>query len=561
MINLSGRVNKFENNPFWKVSNRPSNSYFWINQKYNDLSKNDDSILTSILPETIILNPEEARKTHNLKILGLSIAAVSVLAAAGIFFILRGGPKSVAKGFLSLKDSVDRKLQKAKLVGAKGYSYYEFILGKIDFITQKAEAVNNFTTIKDFALKKLMCGKNNKFKFLEKFHRSMTRIFENFGKKTLENSYSKTFEEFENLKKINEVIFSQFENADNLTEFITINGETKSKLDWLKFTKEKGIEIDNLLKNNFDSSARQVRYDKIKEMTDELEKAFDSKGILWFFSKEIVNSFVAKSKMLNDKFSIQTTINDIVSKISYTHADLYKSADDNILKIASMLKSSDTKSLRILNKLRSNFKSMSKGNYIEQSIMIKDFSDLQISLLKSITEINPNSKAIFTSFNNLKTAYFSYKQGMLQDILDVYKVLLPDKQYEKMSNTISSFIKKMNKSVKLETGDFIDKSRDLSMGSAPTDFLAIIAGLGTLGYYLGKSDNNKERNTIALKYGFPALTGIAVSLYGNARLFAGSKSLLFAIISSFIANKVGSFANDIYENHIKVRSEQYKNTQ
>ena len=89
------------------------------------------------------------------------------------------------------------------------------------------------------------------------------------------------------------------------------------------------------------------------------------------------------------------------------------------------------------------------------------------------------------------------------------------------------------------------------MGSAPTDILSVLGGLGTLSYYLGKSDNGQERAAIALKYGIPALVGVGVSLYGNARLFAGSKSLCFAVISSFIANRFGSFANHLYENYLK----------
>ena len=54
-----------------------------------------------------------------------------------------------------------------------------------------------------------------------------------------------------------------------------------------------------------------------------------------------------------------------------------------------------------------------------------------------------------------------------------------------------------------------------------------------------------------MKYGIPALVGIGASLYGNARLFAGSKSLAFATISSIIANRIGTFANNLYENHLK----------
>ena len=115
----------------------------------------------------------------------------------------------------------------------------------------------------------------------------------------------------------------------------------------------------------------------------------------------------------------------------------------------------------------------------------------------------------------------------------------------------------------LETEEFVNKLRDLTMGSAPTDILTNLVGVGTLGYYLAKSDDNQQRMGIALKYGFPALTLIGVGLYGNAKLFAGSKSLIFGIVSSFIVNRIGSAANEILMHHFdkknKMAAEQKAN--
>ena len=83
------------------------------------------------------------------------------------------------------------------------------------------------------------------------------------------------------------------------------------------------------------------------------------------------------------------------------------------------------------------------------------------------------------------------------------------------------------------------------MGSAPTDILSILTGFGALGYYLTKADDNKERMSIALKYGFPALAGVGVSLYGNARLFAGTKSMILGAISTLVIGKIGDMANNM----------------
>ena len=64
----------------------------------------------------------------------------------------------------------------------------------------------------------------------------------------------------------------------------------------------------------------------------------------------------------------------------------------------------------------------------------------------------------------------------------------------------------------------------------------------------------KERLGITLKYGIPALTLIGTCLYGNARLFAGSKSLAFGLLTSWIFNRIGSTANDILQKHFEKKN-------
>ena len=148
MINSINGTNIPKINPFGTVTDRNSIADYWLGENTEPKSAKQTDALGSILPETIILNPEEARKTNNLKIIGISIASATILAAAGIFIVLRGGPKGIAKGIQTLRDFLERKVQKSKLSGAKA-SGYEYLLGKADYLLGKAQAVNNFTTIKD----------------------------------------------------------------------------------------------------------------------------------------------------------------------------------------------------------------------------------------------------------------------------------------------------------------------------------------------------------------------------------------------------------------------------
>ena len=317
----------------------------------------------------------------------------------------------------------------------------------------------------------------------------------------------------------------------------------------VEFLKRRNNETDKLIKENFSEGIRKARYLNIKKITKELEQSFEEKGPLWFLSKDTLKDFVAEAEILPKKLEIQKQILDSKKEISYSPRALYNDADEIIMKISSTLKATDKDALESLNKVREAFKSFSKTGKIDILKMTEDLTVMEYQISnKSSAMLNTDvSKMV----QNLKSLYIDYKQGKMEDILEVYKVLLPKEQYAKIEKEFNSAIKSLNKSIKLETEDFINKSRDLAMGSAPTDILTVLGGFGTLAYYLGKSDNAQERTAITLKYGIPALVGIGVSLYGNARLFAGSKSLLFATISSFLANRIGTYANNLYEKHLK----------
>ena len=547
MINSINGTIPPKNNPFGNVSNRNSVTDFWL-EKNSLPNINNSNTLGSILPETIILNPEEARKTNNLKIIGLSIASATVLAAAGIFFVLRGGPKGVAKGFQSLRDFLERKVQKSKLDGVRT-SGYEYLLGKADYLLNKAQAINNFTTIKDFTFKKLMYGGTRNWKYTRKIHNGITNMFEKLGLKTVAKSYKNSISKFNNLSERNLSLIADLEKNTDLSETVNMYGGTITKKELVEFLKRRNNETDMLIKENFNEGVRKARYLNIKKITKELEQSFEEKGPLWFLSKDTLKDFVAEAEILPKKLEIQKQILDTKKEISYSPHALYNDADEIIMKISSTLKATDKDALESLNKVREAFKSFSKTGKIDIRKMTEDLAVMEYKISnKSSVMLNAD---VLKMVQNLKSLYLDYKQGKIEDILEVYKVLLPKEQYVKIEQEFNNAVKSLNKSIKLETEDFINKSRDLTMGSAPTDILTVLGGFGTLAYYLGKSDNAQERTAITLKYGIPALVGIGVSLYGNARLFAGSKSLMFATISSFLANRIGTFANNLYEKHLK----------
>ena len=355
MINSINGTIQPKNNPFGNVSNRNSVADYWL-EKNSLPNINNSNTLGSILPETIILNPEEARKTNNLKIIGLSIASATVLAAAGIFFVLRGGPKGVAKGFRSLRDFLERKVQKSKLSGVRA-SGYEYLLGKADYLLNKAQAINNFTTIKDFTFKKLMYGGNRNWKYTRKIHNGITNMFEKLGLKTVAKSYKNSISKFNNLSQTNSSIIAELEKNIDLSQTVNMYGGTITKKELVEFLKRRNNETNMLIKENFNEGVRKARYLNIKKITKELEQSFEEKGPLWFLSKDTLKDFVAEAEILPKKLEIQKQILDTKKEISYSPHALYNDADEIIMKISSTLKATDKDALESLNKVREAFKS------------------------------------------------------------------------------------------------------------------------------------------------------------------------------------------------------------
>ena len=132
----------------------------------------------------------------------------------------------------------------------------------------------------------------------------------------------------------------------------------------------------------------------------------------------------------------------------------------------------------------------------------------------------------------------------LEDSLAKYKKILPEWQYRKIEKKANKLLKSLDDSIKTETTSYVDKARDLKLGSAPTDILSILGTVGTVGWFLGKAKDKEERISSSLKYGIPAIGAIATSLLCTAKLVAGGKSIAIGLASGWIMNKLGTVVDN-----------------
>ncbi len=529
------------------VSQRTSPSEYWLGGRKN-LGK-----VYNVGDITIpIMTPEEARKTNNLKIIGMSIAGVTVLTAAGIFLLLKGGPKGLNKNFVKLRNFLDKKIQQARLENPENpkiNKLYVFIIKNIDKISAKSAAINNFTTLKDFAFKKAMYNKKTN-SITGKVHLGITRLFERMGRQTVIDSYKSTYSRISETIGLTKLVKPKLLNR-NLTQKIEINGETKTIKEWIEVLDNLNDEIGTSYQKHFDKDSLIKRYLRIKQAASDMDKEFSQKGHFWFWSKDTLNKFVAESTISTPKKEIQDTVQAYRRQISYKLSDLVADLGEATMNIVKLMDNKDPESIRQLREIQLKIKNLGKvtnknnQNTLREDI-IKDLTRFKEKIQKST-----KSEAIEKNIDQLKESLDGFKDGKIEKALAIYKKLLSRDEYWVIENSYQEAIKSLDKSIALETEDFVSKIRDLTLGSAPTDILTILGSFGTLGYYLAKTKNKQERESILLKYGIPALAGIATSSFCNIKLLAGTKQMIFASLSAIVVGKIGSWTDNMLKKHNK----------
>ena len=546
-------------NPFADVTNRTSDNSYWI---IKDTDKKILERMYDSLPK--ILSPQEARKTNNIKTIGISIASVTLLAAAGIFYLMRGGPKGFAKNINAFRKTLETKLQKSKL-NLEDNSIYnkflQFVIKGADKLQRKFEVANNFTTIKDLSFENLMKNKHTG-KVTGEIHSSITRLFTRIARRAVKGRYIETFEKLQNTSALSKKLLEKT-SLQNPEEIITIKGIKKTKKDWLEQLSKMETNLFEEFEKSFGQNAQILRYKKFGKALSDLKNQFKKNGPLWFWSKDTLKSFVADSMVIGTRLDIQKQTNALRKSFSYTLKDVSKEADEIILDMSKLLNISNTEDLKNLRTLNQYFHKLPEITEITEKAkllenienQITEFATRAITSNKITTETGDQ---LYLYSQKLSNLIKEYKPGKIEDLLDVYKKVLPAKDYAELENAYRGNVVALDRSIRLETEDCFNKLRDLTMGSAPTDVLTVGVGLGTLGYYLLQSEDNKERTEIALKYGIPAIAGISTVLYGNAKLLAGSKSLMLSLISMFITNRLGDITNKLLGNYYQNKENSVK---
>lgn len=569
---MSSSIPKIEYNKinsFGQVTTKRYPNEYWM-QPANTQSQveNERKIKEkrATIKPTAYISPEEARKTNNQKAIGISIASATILSAVGIFFLLRGGPKGIPKQFQKLRDFLDKKVQSNKLDGKGKISWAAkmniAIVKGIDNILKKVEAVNNFTTLKDLLFKKVMFNPLTG-KYTGKVHDAITKLFEKLGRQSVVNTYKKTSAAIASTEKLTESV-SRNVMRGNSFDVVEINGVKRTRAQWILEANRLNREITESYERHFTATPLRSRYHRVKKAAEDLKAEFSNLRV--FLSKSLFTEFMAETAMVSEKTAVQKLVKGHRHQISYSLADLAKDSENQIMKMTEVISFKDASRIQSLRTLRSNISAYVKNpsNIQLKQKIINDMdlfaSDISLAA-KNKTLDEKIADGLLTRIGEMKADFVNFKQGKVEDILDIYKKILPDSEYKTVEKSYRKSVKSLDKSIRIETEEFVSKLRDLVLGGAPTDILTILGPLGVLGYYLGKSEDNDQRMSISLKYGIPALAGIGVTMYCNAKLYAGTKSLIIGTLSTIALNKLGVWAEHLRNKSRKSEAAQADNSQ
>ena len=521
-------------------------------------NKNENFFMQTNTATTTPTNDTSQKHSHKKRNIALSVGGSALLVGAGILVLSRGLPKNTTKYLEKVKEYLERKLAKSDLKGSDRWNeFYIYSLRKVNSFMEKAQSINNFTSLKDVLFKKLM----GKTKFTQNIHNRISQFFEGISRKTVVSSYKSTGKKFNKM-------FGSLDNLDkrilsqNPDELITINGKTLTKRQWVEIAQNHRKSIKGAVETFISSAQQSDRYKYIKSVTSKLYGQFWDESFKDFWSKnnkfrrkEMWQTFIPEEKIAAGKTSLAEQVSTIRNKITYANADKLNLMETELKKLEELIIPSDKEGLDLIKKLKWFLKNPD-GIGENSQIFKKELSKVLERPLQEGLD-----KSIISNQTNLRRSYVksildlmdNKNSGELQEMLAIYEKIAPY-ELSLVRPQVTKAVKAFDKSLNLETVEFFDKARDLALGSAPTDVLSIIASGGMIGYGLAKAKDNDERWSVTLTSGVPIIGAIGTSLICTAKLISGSKSMVIGGISGLILGQVGKFADLIRKKQSKNHS-------
>ncbi len=471
---------------------------------------------------------------------------------------MRGLPKNAYKTIEKWTEKLETKLNKQRQNGQVGKfeEFYTFTLNKLNKFLEKAKSINNFVSIKDISFEKLM----SKTKVTKKIHSKITEVYEKIGRRTVQKSYDKAKTRinglFQTFEDYDEKILSNIKNKNGLVEGKTVES-------WLDEVEDYKTLIRRTWNSNCGQRARDARFKTMKNdvatLSDDVWEATVG-NLNNLKQKKMYETFIAEEMLAGKKLRLINETKQARFIITRDIDDIYNSSLDIIRHITTFIKTKDTGSRQIIKDLRLKLESWKKlSGPSEKANRLKLNTEINEMLNKLSQSIKENKNLhgyntetinqLVSNIQDINKIMGENGKGAFQEMLTIYKKLLPREDYLKLKQQVNKTVKDIDSAITKETDNFFDMNRDLKLGSAPTDILSILAAIGAVGVGLSKSENKDQQQSVLLRAGIPAIGAIATSLYFSASLVSGGRSMLYGAISGLAISKAGSMLDEYRKKH------------
>lgn len=132
------------------------------------------------------------------------------------------------------------------------------------------------------------------------------------------------------------------------------------------------------------------------------------------------------------------------------------------------------------------------------------------------------------------------QKGLYNEIFEILKEKANAEDVSLVKRRLKETRAKLKSANISECHEYFDKKRDLTLGSAPTDILSALGGLGLCGLAVGTANSKDERISRLVTTGIPVVVGLATSLVCTAMLYTAATGLLIGGATGLAANFIGN---------------------
>ena len=479
-------------------------------------------------------------KNQRIKALAV-IGASTAMVGAATLLLMKGKLTKSAAGFLNniitnATGKIENLKNKPQISLLEGY--YLLCLQKLNKTAYKMRGtIFNITPLKDVLFERFVketCG-------LKKPCDAITKNFRKLSFTTVKSSYNKAGKNIDEMSDLfsattKRMASGEFSRtpSDEVLEKLGKTGEL-IQTEFGKSFGERSIEgRSNMLVNKFSGLSKRV-YDSVYGNI----KGFVTDVNEW-------STFVSERLVAKDKAKFMEELAVKKRILTNNPDDNYKLMDNILTKLENSIDPQHNDSRSVIKKLRiltDKYNKLSGANESENRAVlsneIKDILQNASKLLKTESNTPGETKQVSTLIQNFEKVLNSDKKGAIEEMLTLFKEYLPQEEYLKLKKSAQKAINSLNKAVHTEGFEYVDKVRDLSIGSALTDVaIGMAMPLGTTTAAMATAKTKEKKRSVVLKYGLPLIAGVATSTLCTIKLISGGRALLLGSAVTVIGNEI-----------------------